>query len=123
MRTKLTLFENILTVSGYVVQKSKIKFTITSVTWHFVRKVPVNKVLLPHLKPSFYDSTFDEIMALFLQSLMCVTAMIMLILRLRALIAFTGKVGFIFAEYVLELICRKYLNFVVRYMQTDGIFL
>ena len=43
--------------------------------WHFVRKVPDGiAVQVPHLKPSFYDSTFDKIMALFLQSLMCVTS-------------------------------------------------
>lgn len=106
MRTKLTLFENFFTVTWYK-KKSKIKFTITSVTYMaFCEKSSrVNKAaLVPHLKPSFYDSTFDKIMALFLQSLVCVTSGMILIVRLRAVIVFSRHLAF--AE-------NTFLNFLV----------
>ena len=67
-----------------------------------MRKVPVNiAALVPHLKPSFYDSTFDKIMALFLQRLMCVTSEMILIVRLCTVVVFGRRLAF--AEYVSEL--------------------
>lgn len=71
-----------------------------------MRKVPVNIAadLVPHLKPSFYDSTFDKIMALFLQSLMCVTSGMILIVRLcTVVVVFSRRLALAFAEYVSEL--------------------
>ena len=70
-----------------------------------MRKVPVNIAadLVPHLKPSSYDSTFDKIMALFLQSLMCVTSGMILIVRLCTVVVFSRRLALAFAEYVSEL--------------------